>query len=284
MALRGKIPSKVEKRFKGLFYGVSGSGKTTCSLQFPKPYFIDTEKGATNDQYIDLLVQGGGNYFFTQDFDDLEKEVKELANVKHDYQTLVIDPITNIYNNLLERCEKSVGSSHGKHYGEANKKFKRLIDLLLRLDMNIVITSHTKNEYGDKLVVLGQTFDAYKKLDYLFDLVIEVKATSATKRMGTVRKSRITTFPLLEEFEFSYPVLSAKYDKKMLEKSSVPLNLITDQTLSVLKETFKKLNYSGEQIDRLLSKKNLSDLSELTEAEALAFIDKMKTKEEKENV
>lgn len=283
MGLRGKIPSKVEKRLKVLLYGAAGSGKTTCSLQFPKPYFVDTEHGATNDQYIALLETSGGSYFATQDFDDLYKEVKELANVKHGYQTLVIDPITTVYNNLLELCEKRVGTAHGKHYGEANKQFKRLLELLLRLDMNIVITSHSKNEYGNGMIVLGQTFDAYKKLDYLFDLVIEIKSND-TKRMAIVRKSRIHSFPLQDEFEFSYPILSSRYDKKMLEKSCIPLNLIKDKTLADLKEMLRKHSYSSEQIDRWLSRKNLSDLSELTECDALTFIDQMKTKEEKENV
>ena len=44
---------------------------------------------------------------------------------------------------------------------------KHLLSLLLRLDMNVIITAHSKNEYGNNMVVLGQTFDCYKKLDYL---------------------------------------------------------------------------------------------------------------------
>lgn len=283
MALRGKVPSKVQKRLKMLLYGVAGSGKTTCSLQFPNPYFIDTEHGATNDQYIDLLEKSNGTYFATQDFDDLFKEVRELANVKHNYQTLVIDPITTIYNNLLEVCEKKSGTAHGKHYGEANKQFKRLLDLLLRLDMNIVITSHSKNEYGNAMTVLGQTFDAYKKLDYLFDLVLEIKPVDK-KRMAVVRKSRIHSFPLSEEFEFSYPILLSKYDKKLIEKNAVPLELITERTLHNLKDILKRNGYEQEHIDKWLAKKQLSDLSELTENDGISFIEKMKSKEEKENV
>ena len=46
MALRGVKPEKIQKRLKALFYGNSGVGKTTASINFPKPYLIDTEKGA----------------------------------------------------------------------------------------------------------------------------------------------------------------------------------------------------------------------------------------------
>ena len=36
--LRGKKPETIEKRLKALFYGPAGVGKTTCAIQFPKPY------------------------------------------------------------------------------------------------------------------------------------------------------------------------------------------------------------------------------------------------------
>lgn len=52
---------------------------------------------------------------------------------------------------------------------------KHLLDLLIRLDMNVIITAHAKNEYGDGMKVIGETYDCYKKLDYLFDLVIQIQ-------------------------------------------------------------------------------------------------------------
>src|SRR5688572_789668 len=65
MALRGKTPEKVEKRLKVLFYGPAGCGKTTTSIQFPRCYLIDTERGAENEQYVKLLQASGGAYYFT---------------------------------------------------------------------------------------------------------------------------------------------------------------------------------------------------------------------------
>jgi GTPase SAR1 family protein len=65
MALRAIKPKAVEKRLKALFYGSAGVGKTTASIQFPRPYLIDTEKGAENDQYVKMLEKTGGVIFQT---------------------------------------------------------------------------------------------------------------------------------------------------------------------------------------------------------------------------
>jgi GTPase SAR1 family protein len=53
--LRAKKPTTIQKRFKALFYGAAGAGKTTAAIQFPRPYLIDTERGCENDSYTKLL-------------------------------------------------------------------------------------------------------------------------------------------------------------------------------------------------------------------------------------
>jgi hypothetical protein len=80
-----------------------------------------------------------------------DQEVKALLTEKHDYRTLVIDPITTLYNDLLDKCEQKVGSDFGRHYGAANKTMKRLANLIMALDMNVVVTAHAKAEYGENL-------------------------------------------------------------------------------------------------------------------------------------
>jgi len=210
MALRAKKPEAIEKRLKALFYGAAGVGKTTAAIQFPKPYLIDTEKGAENDQYTKLLQKSGGVVFQTSDFDELMNEVKALLTEKHEYKTLIIDPLTTLYNDLLDKSAIKNGTEFGRHYADANKQVKHLLNLLLRLDMNVIITSHSKNEYGQNLAVLGQTFDCYKKLDYLFDLVFEIQKRGKD-RVGLIKKSRIETFPDTEHFPFSYDEIAKRY-------------------------------------------------------------------------
>lgn len=253
MALRGKKPAAIEKRLKALFYGPAGIGKTTAAIQFPKPYLIDTEKGAENTQYAKLLAKSGGAYFPTSDFDEMIAEVRSLLSETHDYQTLVIDPLTVVYNDLLEKAERKVGSEFGRHYGEANKSMKHLLNLLLRLDMNVIITSHAKNEYGPGLVVIGQTFDCYKKLDYLFDLVFEIQKRGK-ERIGVVRKTRVEGFPEQDTFPFCYDEIAERYGRAMLERAAKPQQLATDSQIEEIEALLADRTNATELRDKWLEK------------------------------
>jgi hypothetical protein len=207
MALKAKKPEAVTKRLKLFMFGPAGSGKTTACCQLPKPYIIDGERGTEN--YEKLINSVGGAVHQTTDMDDVIGEVKSLLTEKHEYKTLVIDPLTPIYNDLLDKCEGKVGADFGRHFGAANKYMKRLVNLLMSLDMNVVITSHAKVEYGDGLKKLGYTFDCWKASDYIFDLVIEL-GKRGKKRFGKVIKTRVESFPEDESFEWSFATLKER--------------------------------------------------------------------------
>jgi len=235
MALRAVKPESIQKRLKALFYGASGVGKTTASIAFPKVYLIDTERGSENSQYTEKLSKNGGVIFQTTDFDEVLTEVKSLLTEKHEYKTLVIDPLTTLYNDLLDKSALKNGTEFGKHYADANKKVKHLMNLLLRLDMNVIITSHAKNEYGQNLSVLGSTFDCYKKIDYLMDLVFEI-SKRGKDRVGIIKKSRIESFPDTETFPFSYDEIAKRYGRELLERDAVAQELATgDQVKELLR-------------------------------------------------
>src|SRR5215210_2306762 len=105
-ALRAKKPEAVTKRLKLFMYGPAGVGKTTAAIQFPNSYIIDCERGTEN---YDKLVTGSGSAVFqTSDIQEVMAEVKGLLTERHEYRTLVIDPITTVYNDLLEKCENQV--------------------------------------------------------------------------------------------------------------------------------------------------------------------------------
>src|SRR5215217_3756208 len=201
--LRAKKPEGVTKRLKLFMFGPAGVGKTTAAIQFPKSYIIDAERGAEN--YDKLIADSGSVVFQTNDMADVIQEVKSLLTVKHDYRTLVIDPITTLYNDLLEKCEHKVGTDFGRHYGEANKTMKRLANLIMALDMNVVVTAHAKTEYGQNLAKLG----------YTFDLVVEL-GKKGKKRLAKVTKTRIDSFPDDDVFEWNYDAIKRRYDVTML--------------------------------------------------------------------
>lgn len=253
MALRGVKPDTIQKRLKALFYGGAGVGKTTAAISFPKVYLIDTEKGSENDQYVKLLQKNHGAVFQTSDFDELMKEVKSLLSEQHEFKTLVIDPLTTLYNDLLDKSALKNGTEFGRHYSDANKQMKNLLNLLLRLDMNVIITCHSKNEYGQNLSVLGQTYDGYKKLDYLFDLVFEIQKRGK-ERVGLVRKSRIESFPDGDTFPFSYDDIAERYGREILERVAVAQELADVEQVREILRLIELLKVPEEVYQKWLDK------------------------------
>src|SRR5881227_2421002 len=233
MALRAKKPEAVTKRLKLFMFGPAGVGKTTAAIQFPKSYIIDCEKGAEN--YDKLITASDSVIYQTTDINEVIQEVKSLLTEKHDYRTLVIDPITTVYNDLLDKCEQKVGADFGRHYGAANKEMKRLANLIMALDMNVVITAHAKTEYGQNFSKIGYTFDGWRQLDYWFDLVVEL-GKKGKKRLAKVAKTRLEQFPDEDVFEWSYDSIKKRYDVSILERQAGVVALASAEQVREIKD------------------------------------------------
>lgn len=277
MALKAKKPAMIESRLKALFYGCAGVGKTMAAIQFPKPYIIDTEGSTNKPQYVRAIEAVDGAVLMTVDFDEMVNEVRELLTTKHEYKTLVIDSLTLLYNDLLEKAERKVGTEFGRHYGEANKRMKQLLNLLFRLDMNVIITSHSKNEYGTNLAVLGQTFDCYKKLDYLFDLVFEIQKRG-NHRVGLVKKSRIESFPDSESFPFSYDEIAQRYGRHILERDAVAQELSTPDQVAEMLRLIDLLKVPQETYQKWLDKASSESWEDMQKDSIQKCIDHLKAK------
>ena len=270
--LRARKPEAQSKRLKLFMYGPAGVGKTTAAIQFPNSYVIDGERGAEN--YDKLITESGSAVFQTNDINEVIAEVKSLLTVKHDYRTLVIDPITTIYNDLLEKSELKVGSDFGRHYGAANKEMKRLANLILALDMNVVVTAHSKKEYGDNLKVLGHTFDGWRQLDYWFDLVIEL-GKKGKKRFAKVAKTRVDSFPDEDVFEWSYDAVKKRYDIAVLEKPATQVALASPQQVAQIKELLNIVRLPEGTTDKWLAKAGVDvweDMSTETIQKCIEFV------------
>lgn len=278
--LRAVAPEAVQKRLKALFYGNAGAGKTTAALGFPKVYLIDTERGAENSQYTRLLAKNGGVIFQSTDFDEVMKEVTLLLTEDHDFKTLVIDPLTNLFNDLVDKCAVTVGTEFGRHYAEANKRMKHLCSLLLRLDMNVIITSHSKTEYGTNMTVIGQTFDGYKKLDYLFDLVLEIQKRGSD-HVALVKKSRIEGIITNEAFDFSYDELANRYGRDVLERDAVPEDLATPEQVEEITALVFIQKVSADVVKKWLDKSNAETFAEMPRDSIQKCIDYLAAKEPK---
>lgn len=274
MCLNGRKPEAVSKKLKALLFGQAGVGKTMAAIQFPWPYVMDTERGAENDQYVKALEKANGAYFFTVDADEMIAEVCQLHSVKHRFKTLVIDPLTIVYNDLLDKSaqqlaskEDPTGTAFSRHKGPADRKLKHLLNLLLRLDMNIIITSHAKAKWarnGREIVEVGQTFDCYPKLDYLFDLTLEIQK-QGSRRIAVVRKTRIEAFPDGDLFDFSYDEVAKRYGREILEREAVPVRLATPEQIADLNALLVDRVNGSELKEKWLTAAKAETLSEMPE-------------------
>jgi hypothetical protein len=279
MTLRGKKPETLNRRLKMLLSGHAGVGKTIAAIQMPKPYIIDTESGSVH--YGEMIEKSGGCVFQTGDVDDVIEEVRNLISEKHDYLTLVIDPVTTLYSDAVDRAEKQVGNEFGRHYQQAGKQFKRLCNLLTSpmLDMNVIVTAHEKNEYGDEMKVIGKTFDGFKKLDYIFDLWLQLsRDRSNAARTAFVAKTRLSEFPDMDEFAWSYEALAAKFGKNKLETGVENTKLATPDQVRSFNFLISKLSedeIKALKIDKAM--KGVADPSDLAEARIVKAIEMIET-------
>lgn len=247
MALRGKKPKETNPRLKLLMYGPPGVGKTTAALAMPRPYVIDTEDGTSH--YGKAVEANGGAVFQTTSMAECIEEIRALHTENHLYRTLVIDPFTTLYDTLLDEGEKEVGADFGRHYGYANKQCKRWYALLSALDMNVVVTAHSKNEYGDGLKVIGHQADGWKKVPYLMDLVLELNRRENGDRVAEVMKTRLEEFPDRSKFQWSYDALAERYGSERMERAARQADLASPEQVAAFKGMMAQL--SDDEIKRL---------------------------------
>lgn len=275
MALRAKKPEEKQKRLKMFVYGPSGIGKTTASLLFPRAYVIDTEKGT--DHYAKTINAMDSAVFQSNVFDDVMAEVKQLLTTKHEYRTLIIDPITQVYHSVQDKWSR-IFEKHAKtekeaevqdfgmrYWGRVKSDFKALQRMLMALDMNIIVTSHQKDLYGTGMTKIGVTFDSMKGEDYLYDLVFRLEK-KGDKRMAITIKERAEVghpkFP--QEFEWSYQNFLKFYGEEIITREAVAVPLATEEQIKKVKNLLEVVRVDESEVSGWLSKADVSDWSEMT--------------------
>ena len=145
---------------------------------------------------------------------------------------------------------------------------KRLANLIMALDMNVVITAHAKAEYGQNFAKIGYTFDGWKQLDYWFDLVVEL-SKKGKKRMAKVAKTRIERFPDDEVFEWSYNAIKRRCDVGILEREASAVQLASPQQVAEIKELLAVVRLPEGTTDKWFAKAGV-DVWEDMPAEAMS--------------
>lgn len=225
MTLKGKSPKHAKrKRAKIVVHGLAGVGKTWQALDFPNCYYIDTEGGATRDQYIQKLEASKALYMGQEDgAGDLAtviREVRELCMSEHDRKTLVIDSYSKIYNNAIAAEEERLTEAgeklaFGNEKKPAVKLSRRLVTWLDRLDMNVILICHQRALWRNGEEV-GATFDGWDKLSYELDLTLQIERMGPVRK-AIVKKSRLEGFEDGSSFDWSYDEFARRYGREAIE-------------------------------------------------------------------
>lgn len=275
--LKFKKPEIKQQRLKAMFYGEMGTGKSTCACQFPNTAYIDTEDTTSKKKYAKTIDDNGGQVLATGDFDEILSQVKELMSTKHDFKTLVIDSLTIPYDNLQADCERVVGNEFGRHVTAANKKMKLLVNLLLRIDMNVIVCCQSKKEYGNNMSVIGQTYSCYNRLGYMFDLVFECQIRG-DKFYAVTKKSRIEEFPMNESFIFSYDEVIKRYGAECIEKEVITQELASKKQVEEVWRLIDLFKIPEETYTKWVEKHNAESFEELSSEVIDKIIDHLKSK------
>jgi GTPase SAR1 family protein len=287
--LKAKAPEKKEKRLKMFVFGPAGVGKTTACLQFPKSYIIDTEKGT--DFYADTINKSGSVVLQTLNPDDIQEELHSLLTEPHGYKTLVIDPITQVYNATQEKWtrvfEKNAKSEKEaeiqdfgmRYWGKVKGNFKALQRLMLSLDMNVIITSHQKDIYGVGMAKIGVGPDSMKGDEYIFDYVFQVERRGKDLIAKTIKeRAELGKNKFPEEFVWSYENFVKFYGQEIIERDTVPVAMATPEQVEKLKNLISIVKVDEDVIQKWLAKADVDDFSEMNSAVIQKCIDYVQAK------
>lgn len=247
MVLKFAKPEATQVRFKGLFYGDWGVGKTTALIQCPRMAYVDMERGS--DRYWRTLEAKGSQRFQTTSYFELLDQIRALSREPHNFLTLGIDPLTiakqdigEYWTKIFDKHSKTEKEGEMKDYGlryyaKVKSDLSTLRRALLALDMNIIATAHQKDAWKDGRAV-GVTFDGDgNKEGYLFDNIFRVQRENGKMIAYTEKQREEKDAPKLPaSFEWSYEELCKLIGKDVLERPSKPIPLVTAEQVAEIEK------------------------------------------------
>jgi len=200
-----KKAQNVEPKMKVLVYGASGVGKTFFALSGKgKIAVIDTEGGTAHYAGRDGLQEF--DVLPTKTYKDVKAAVEFVAANPEAYGTLVIDPLTVIWETLqdsaqIKRAAANAAKGRGNgiveetdlemlDWGRIKRQYKSLLTAIINLPIHTIVVAREKDETekrGDQMVRIGSKPDAEKGTPYFFDTVLRMFVDAGTRKMTVIK-------------------------------------------------------------------------------------------------
>jgi GTPase SAR1 family protein len=292
MALRAKTPEAKSKRIKMMMFGPAGVGKTTAAIGWPSSVVIDMERGT--DSYHESLKKAGSVVFQTTNPDEVKEEIKALMTEKHPYTTIIIDPVTILYGAIQEKWTR-IFSKYAdtekatelqdfgfRYWAKVKSDYKAIMRMLLTCDLNVILTAHQKDLYGEGMKKVGLGSDSMRGDEHIFDYIFQLTQDAKGRRMAVTRKERAeigrNKFPA--EFEWSYANFLIYYGKDALERESTPVPLATAEQVAEVKRLLSIVKVDESWESDCLTKADVDTWEELTAEKMQKALDYLNKKKE----
>lgn len=277
MPTKAKAPNPVNKRVKMMVFSSPGLGKTTAAINWPKAVILDMEHGT--DNYHETILKNGSIVLHTTNPDEVKDEIKTLLTEKHDYRTIVIDPVTILYQAIQEKWTR-IFSKYAdtekatelqdfgfRYWAKVKSDYKSIMRMLLACDMNVILTAHQKDVYGEGMKKVGFGSDSMKGDEHIFDYVFQLVMDSKGRRTAITKKERAeigkAKFP--QEFEWSYANFKIYYGADSLEREATPIPLASPEQVAKIRELLGVVHVTDDWETECLTKADVDSWEEMTQ-------------------
>lgn len=163
--------SPTSHKVKAVIYGASGSGKTTFAGNAKKAIFASAEGGLLS------IADKNVDYVEIKSLQDLIEMRNYLSTQKHDFETVIIDSITEINDIIKLEIEKKTGKAMQlQDWGTLQKRIVEVLRSFRDLDMNVLFIAQEKEASKDENGVSAKLVpnlngDMADRIAYFMDIV-----------------------------------------------------------------------------------------------------------------